>query len=140
MFYIQINENGLISFGKPYPNAYPTTLPDMSDHQVPYVAGFVGAIHTPSNISYIMLSEKNCDVFYESKADILNLLREGFGDSMAAFDMTHLLVVTWESAAFEGYTNMVRSIIFYVYAVHIFLHIHTPADCNFSDSFSVGGW
>ena len=115
----------------------------MSDHQVPYVAGFVGAIHTPSNISYVMLSEKNGDVFYESKADILNLLREGFGGSMAGFNMTHLLAVTWESVAFEGDTTMVMSIIYvlFVYTVHIILtHTHTPADCNFSDSFSVRDW
>ena len=99
----------------------------MSDHQVPYVAGFVGAIHTPSNISYVMLSEKNGDVFYESKADILNLLREGFGGSMAGFNMTHLLAVTWESVAFEGDTTMVMSIIciiciYCTYYSHTYTH------------------
>ena len=96
----------------------------MSEHRVPYVAGFVGAIHTPSNISYVMLSEKNGDVFYESKAAILNLLREGFGGSMAGFDMTHLLAVTWESVAFEGDTTMVMSIILYMLYI-LFSHIHT---------------
>ena len=93
---------------------------------VPYVAGFAGAIHTPSNISYVMLSERNGDIklFYESKAHIHNLLREGFGGSMAGFDMTHLVAVTWESVAFEKNTTMVMSIIYMLYIIFSNIHTH----------------
>ena len=43
-----------------------------------------------------MLSDDDGDRFYESKAHVLNLLRGGFGGSLEGFDLTHILVVTWD--------------------------------------------
>lgn len=75
-------------------NPYPV-IPDEAIN-MPYIAGFAGDIDHPSRIFYKLLSEDDGDRFYQSRAHVLNLLHGGFGGSMAGFNPTHILQVTWD--------------------------------------------
>ena len=65
----------------------------------PFIAGFWSNITLNHEKSLIAFAEKNktSSEFNNSKACVSHLLYEGFGSSMAMFDPTHFLFVTWKN-------------------------------------------
>ena len=101
---MQISENGVISFERPFPDPFPRTLPLTSSPGTstppPLIAGFWGDINVPKNggaIFFIEMNERINGRFGRARAHVLNLLREGFGRSMEDFYPTHIFLCTWES-------------------------------------------
>ena len=108
----QISENGLISFRDPFsspiPQPLPLTSPDGGTSPLPpaFIAGFWGDIEVQKNgggIFYIEMDRPRANGrFGRAKADVLNLLYEGFGHSMEDFDPTHIFLSTWEGVHETG--------------------------------------
>ena len=106
--FLQICENGLISFEKHFCTPPPANDPD--PNAPPTIAGFWADISIGRNVfavSYDEISFEDTDPgrrtqFNDSKVYVLNLLREGFGGSMEGFDPTHIFVVTWNKASINN--------------------------------------
>ena len=92
----QINKNGLLSFGGNVSSL---------DHKIsdlpPFIAGFWSDISFANENSVIGITERNHSLSQHNitKACITQLLREGFGGSMAGFKLTDFIIVTWKDAA-----------------------------------------
>ena len=102
---LQISENGVISFEKPFPDPFPSPLPlsvpsGGTSTPPPLIAGFWGDINVPKNGGAIFHVEMNNMIngrFGRARAKVLNLLRGGFGHTMEDFFPTHIFLCTWES-------------------------------------------
>ena len=100
---MQISENGVVSFREAFPDAFPRQLPLPTGLETPtpaLIAGFWGYINVRKNggaIFFIEMDSSNENRFGESKARVLNHLRNGFGNTMEDFDPTHIFLVTWEA-------------------------------------------
>ena len=127
---IQISENGVISFERPFSDPFPRALPLTSTTDggtstpPPLIAGFWGDINVPKNggaIFYIEMSERINGRFGNARAKVLNLLREGFGRSMEDFYPTHIFLCTWESVHENdpGIAKRVSSYSYIYYSVHV---------------------
>ena len=137
-YFLQICENGLISFEEQFCTPPPTNDPD--PNAPPTIAGFWADISIGTNVfvvSYDEISFEETDPgrekqFNDSKVYVLNLLREGFGGSMEGFDPTHIFVVTWNKASINNTcVSYFTSIICYMqYVWCTQMHTHTYAQCN----------
>ena len=67
----------------------------------PFIAGFWSDISFANENSVIGFTERNHSLSQHNitKACITQLLREGFGGSMAGFELTDFIIVTWKDAA-----------------------------------------
>ena len=66
-----------------------------------FIAGFWSDISFANENSVIGITEQNRSFSQHNitKACITQLLREGFGGSMAGFELTDFIIVTWKDAA-----------------------------------------
>lgn len=100
--YVQISENGVVSFREAFPDAFPRDLPLPTGLDTPtpaLIAGFWGDIDVQKNggaIFYIEMDSSN-NRFADNKVRVLNHLRNGFGNNMEDFDPSHIFLVTWEA-------------------------------------------
>lgn len=99
----------MISFGQPFSDPFPSPLPltnrSGTSATPPMIAGFWGDIDVPKNsgaIFYVELSERNGERFGCAKAEVLNLLRKGFGRSLEDFFPSHIFLTTFETVHENG--------------------------------------
>jgi hypothetical protein len=94
--HIYINKNGLLSFG-----GNVSSLDHKMSDLPPFIAGFWSHISFANENSVIGITERNRSLSQHNitKACITQLLREGFGGSMAGFELTDFIIVTWKDAA-----------------------------------------
>ena len=110
---MQINTNGILSFGSSFNSTNPENLPVVSQTTPPFVTGFWSNL-TLSQESLIAIAERSptsTDYLY-TRACISQFLHEGCGGSAADYDPTHFLIVTWKDVTHHISESTVSLVVF----------------------------
>ena len=112
MLHVQINTNGILSFGSSFNSTNPEKLP-VSQTTPPFIAGFWSNL-TLSQESLIAIAERSpasTDYLY-TRACMSQFLHEGFGGSAADYDPTHFVIVTWKDVTHHISESTVSLLVF----------------------------